>query len=90
MVSLFRLTLRDEAGSDEKMAVVPPSSSPFITKAQPRKIERVVDQSKRVPFANTPVISDSSKVNPQRSKSQAESVIVKVRGIAMTKVMPGD
>lgn len=69
---------------------MPPSDSLAITKAQYQKIERVVDQSKRVPFANTAVLSDNSKVDPKRSKSQAESVIVKVRPITMTKVMPGE
>lgn len=37
----------------EAQSFVPPRDSPFTTKAQPRRIERVVDQSKRLPFANT-------------------------------------
>lgn len=70
--------------------VVPPSYSLAITKTQPWRMESMVDQSKCVPFANTSVLSDNSKVNPQRSKPQVDSVIVKVRTMAMIEVMPGN
>ena len=72
----------------EVQDVVPPSYSLAITKTQPWRMESMIDQSKFVPFAIRSVLSDSSKVNPQHSKLQVESVIVKVRAMAMTEVMP--
>lgn len=52
----------------EVQDVVPPSYSLAATKTQPWRMENMVDQSKCVPFTNTSVFSNSSKVNLRRSK----------------------